>query len=267
MKHKGNVIYISHGGGPMPLLGDADHQAMISTLKMLAKKVGKPSAILVISAHWETHFPTVTFAASPTLIYDYVGFPKKAYEIQYPCTGQPELAELVYSKMIKHGINASRDEERGFDHGVFVPLKIMYPEADIPCVQLSLSHHLDANFHIEIGKALADLEWDNLLVIGSGSSFHNIGAFFSPNAEQANINNLQFEHWLTTTVSDPSLSENVREQKLIDWQEAPSGIFCHPRAEHLLPLHVCYGMTGKASDEVYGAEIMNKQSSMFHWER
>ncbi|WOD06779.1 class III extradiol ring-cleavage dioxygenase [Marinomonas sp. GJ51-6] len=260
-----NIVYISHGGGPMPLLNDPSHKDMINILKEIAKEVGKPSAILVISAHWETQIPTVTSARAPELIYDYYGFPEESYQIQYPCAGSPELAHDILNSLQKHGIDATQDEHRGFDHGLFVPLKIMYPNADIPCVQLSLAKSLDAELHIQIGAALQTLDWDNLLVIGSGFSFHNMKAFFSKDSNQADVKNIEFDDWLTATMEDKNVSEEHRKQALIDWSSAPSARFCHPREEHLIPLHVCYGAANKASDHTYKAKILNKQASMFTW--
>lgn len=265
MKKQRNIVYLSHGGGPMPLLGDPNHREMIETLKAIARDIRTPSAILVISAHWESDQPTVTSGAMPELIYDYYGFPEEAYSIQYPCAGEPKLARDVVEVMTQGGINATYDASRGFDHGLFVPLKLMYPESDIPCVQLSLANTLDPQLHLEIGKALQHLDWDNLLIVGSGFSFHNMRAFFADDWSEANANNLQFDAWLKETMSDRALAETTREQRLVNWDLAPAARFCHPREEHLLPLHVCYGAAGHASDKVYQAEILKKQSSMFLW--
>ena len=265
MNSKRNIVYVSHGGGPMPLLGDPDHSEMVDTLRAIAEKLDKPSAILVISAHWETRLPTVTSGLNPGIIYDYGGFPKSAYEIKYPASGEPGLASGVVAALKQHGFDAMQDEQRGFDHGLFVPLKIMYPEADIPCVQLSLVRGLDPGLHIQLGKALQSLNWDDLLVIGSGLSFHNMGAFFTPSSWQARTNNIAFDEWLGETVSDKTLSETIRAQKLENWESSPGARYCHPREEHLIPLHVCYGLAGKSSEKTYHAEIMKKQSSMFLW--
>lgn len=259
------VLYLSHGGGPMPLLGDSSHQEMVDTLKRIATLIEKPKAILVISAHWEANTPTITSGATPSLIYDYGGFPPESYEIQYPCAGEPELAKSVNESLSVAGIDALRDPHRGFDHGLFVPLKIMYPEADIPCVQLSLDHSLDPRRHIAIGKAIKHLSWDNLLVIGSGFSFHNMRAFFVPGEDESNKKNKAFDQWLRSTMVDKDISEIEREKLLMNWSQAPYAKFCHPREEHLLPLHVCYGLTGRSSDSVFNIKIMNKVSSMFLW--
>lgn len=176
------------------------------------------------------------------------------------------MAKRIHESLAQAGINATLDNQRGYDHGMFVPLTIMYPEAEIPCVQLSLVDSLDASVHLSIGQALKNLEWDNLLVIGSGFSFHNMRAFFDSNADVANVKNHAFEQWLTSTMSDKALSEEQRTQLLAQWEKAPFARFCHPREEHLLPLHVCYGMAGRASDEIFEATIINKQSSMYLWQ-
>lgn len=265
MKSKRNIVYLSHGGGPMPLLGDPDHYEMVETLKEIASEIDKPSAILVVSAHWEARLPTVTSGINPGIIYDYGGFPQAAYEIEYPAPGEPVLAKRVMNSLKESGIDAVQDEQRGFDHGLFVPLKLMYPDADIPCVQLSLVHSLDADLHIQIGKALQSLEWRNLLVIGSGFSFHNMRAFFNPESQESRAMNIAFDEWLRETISDEVLLEEAREERLVHWSSAPGARFCHPREEHLIPLHVCYGMATKPSDKAFKAEIMKKQSSMFLW--
>ncbi|MEW9796642.1 DODA-type extradiol aromatic ring-opening family dioxygenase [Alteromonas sp. CYL-A6] len=265
MKANRHIVYLSHGGGPMPLLGDPNHVEMVATLKDIALAVGKPSAILVISAHWEARLPTVTSGNHPGIIYDYNGFARQAYEIEYPAAGEPELAKRVVNALEGSGIRAAEDTVRGFDHGMFVPLSIMYPDADIPCVQLSLVDSLDANLHIRMGNALQSLEWDNLLVIGSGFSFHNMAAFFTPASQEARDNNIAFDEWLTAVMSDTTLTEHTREAQLANWASAPGARFCHPREEHLIPLHVCYGMAAQPSKKTFKAEIMKKQSSMFYW--
>lgn len=149
------VLYIPHGGGPLPLLGDLGHQNLIQFLKSIPDSLGSPSAILVISAHWEQQEVTVTSGSLPSLIYDYSGFPAESYEIKYPVNGEPALAENITSLLKLNGITAHLDDQRGFDHGLYVPLKIMYPKANIPCVQISLVNNLDAETHIKIGQALS----------------------------------------------------------------------------------------------------------------
>ncbi len=259
------ILYLSHGGGPMPLLGDTDHREMVVHLQDLAGRLLKPSAILLISAHWEEPLPTITSNPTPSLVYDYYGFPPESYEIQYPCPGEPRLAQQVYEVLEKAGITARLDAERGLDHGAFVPLKLMYPAADIPCIQLSLSNDLSAKTHLAIGRALRALQYDGLLVIGSGFSFHNMRAFFTPGVPGIDAKNQAFEDWLLETCASPALAESERSDRLADWEKAPHARFCHPREEHLLPLHICYGMAGKICDEHIPVKILGKQSSIFRW--
>ena len=259
------VLYLSHGAGPMPLLGDEGHQEMIDNLELIAGKISKPSAIILVSAHWEMAALTITHAASPSLLYDYYGFPQPAYEIQYPAPGQPDLANMVASALIDQGIKSVLDGTRGFDHGMFVPLKIMYPEADVPCIQLSLVSGLDPETHIAIGKALSELESDNLLIIGSGFSFHNMRAFFAPRTAEMELMNKEFMQWLDDTCSNPNIDEDERSRRLINWEKAPSARFCHPREEHLLPLHVCYGAARCACSEFFNLEIIGKKASTYLW--
>ena len=265
MKALPRAIFISHGGGPLPLLGDPGHSKMVSCLQNIAASIPRPDAILVVSAHWEEPVPTITAGSRPSLIYDYYGFPPESYEIQYPCSGEPSLAREIYRMLGKCEIDAKLDETRGFDHGVFVPMKIMYPEADIPCVQISLVNSLDPLFHIELGSALRNLANQNVLVLGSGFSFHNLKAFFAPDDSESLQLNESFEKWLRSVCAGSDLTEHMRRERLINWDSAPGARFCHPREEHLLPLHVCYGVSQSPCTELYNVTIMNKKSSMYLW--
>lgn len=259
------VLFLSHGGGPMPLLGDVSHQKLIQFTQEITQTFTKPSAILVISAHWEEDQPTITSGALPSLIHDYNGFPKEAYEIKYPASGAPELANKVFNLLKNADIEAKLDDQRGFDHGVFVPLKLMYPQADIPCVQLSLVNSLQPQQHIQIGKALAHLRKENVLIIGSGFTFHNMRAFFASATKEAQAMNASFEQWLIDTCSSKQYTELEREQRLINWDSAPAARYCHPREEHLLPLLVCYGAAGTVAKKVFELEILGKMSSAYIW--
>ncbi len=262
---KMQLLFLSHGGGPMPLLGDAGHEEMVECLKHIARKIKRPSAILVISAHWEEPAASITAADQPALIYDYYGFPEESYHIQYPCRGEPALASAIHQHLTRAGIPTGLNQQRGFDHGLFVPLKIMFPDADIPCVQLSLLDSLDPVQHLRMGAALDDLDYDNLLVIGSGFSFHNMQAFYAAESPAIRQQNESFEAWLLETCSSLSLTEAERETRLINWEKAPAARFCHPREEHLLPLHVCYGMAHAPCSETFELSILNKKSSMYLW--
>ena len=265
MNNQRRAFFLSHGGGPLPLLGEDSHAEMVSCLKEIAGTISKPSAIIVVSAHWEAGNATVTSGASPNLIYDYSGFPPESYEIKYPCPGNPSLASAITKQLGKAGINAIADGVRGFDHGLFVPLKIMYPEADIPCVQLSLIKGLDPMTHIELGRALQELADPSLLLIGSGFSFHNMRAFFTPGTADSKQANKSFEDWLIDTCSNQNISEEERTKRLVNWEAAPSARYCHPREEHLLPLQVCNGFAESACTKAFELSILNKKTSMYLW--
>lgn len=187
------------------------------------------------------------------------------YEIHYSCLGEPSLAAQTQQVLLDSGFRAELDSERGFDHGVYVPLKIMYPQADIPCVQLSLLSSLEPEEHLRLGKALANLKYDNLLVIGSGFSFHNMQAFFGEDTAQIKVMNQQFEDWLISTCSGAAIREEERARRLGNWAQAPFARYCHPREEHLLPLHVCYGLTNRACEEYVELNIISKRASVYLW--
>jgi len=266
MRHS-PIIYIPHGGGPLPLLGDDDHREMTDFLRSIVTGLPKPEAILIVSAHWEEPVPTVTGAGQPNLIYDYYGFPDAAYKIKYPAPGSTELAQEVLRHIHTAGLSGTSDSERGFDHGMFVPLKIMYPDADIPCVQLSLIRGLNPLDHIQLGKALRNLRERNILVVGSGMSYHNLREFFGggPDAEQMNG---EFHKWLIDTWKGEGGSVMETTRRLIDWEKAPHARNCHPREEHLLPLHVCYGMAAEdtpRAEEVFSGSIMGRRVTALLW--
>ncbi|TXS93682.1 dioxygenase [Parahaliea maris] len=260
-----DILYISHGGGPLPLLGDPGHREMVQHLRALAGQLPRPDALLVISAHWEAGVATVTSHPQPALIYDYYGFPPESYAITYPCPGEPVLAGKIAVALQQAGIRSRTDSTRGLDHGAFVPLKIMYPEADIPVVQLSLLSSLEAESHLAMGEALATLEHGRLLVLGSGFSFHNLRALLDTSAAGKRARNEAFEEWLLNTCASRNIAEAERRQRLVDWEQAPHARYCHPREEHLLPLHVCYGMAGKPSNGHISADIMDTRSGFYHW--
>lgn len=261
------VLFVSHGGGPLPLLGDARHEELVAQLQGISEQLTKPKAVLVVSAHWEAETPTVTTAADPGLLYDYYGFPPESYEIQYPAKGHPALAQQVLETLAEHDISATADNQRSLDHGVFVPLKLMYPNADIPVIQVSLLHNLDPQEHIALGKALAAIEHEGLLILGSGFSFHNMKAFFAPQDPETEKRNLAFENWLKDTLTRTDLDEAERKQLLINWAEAPEARFCHPREEHLMPLLVCYGATGRAADFYSMARTLGRTAGLFYWSK
>lgn len=260
-----NIIYLSHGGGPLPILGDPGHQGMIEFMQQLPRKLLDPEAILVISAHWEEPRATLLGSAQPPMFYDYYGFPDAAYEINYPAPGNPQLANHIVSILDMAGIGAGINTQRGFDHGLFIPLNLMYPQADIPVLQLSLIDGLNPMAHLHLGTSLQNLESQNLLVIGSGFSFHNMSAFFHHDPDMLKPRNDRFQDWLIETVTgDIPMAE--REKRLAAWADAPYARFCHPREEHLLPLHVCAGMAGAPGFVIFDEKIMGIRCVAFGWQ-
>lgn len=258
------IVYFSHGGGPLPILGDASHKAMVDFMLQLPSQLKKPGAILVISAHWEETAVTLLGARNPTMFYDYYGFPDQAYEITYPAPGSPGLADRIAGFLNRKNIPARVDLLRGFDHGLFIPLKLMYPQAEIPSIQMSLLRGLDPAAHIAIGNALRGLMKENILVIGSGFSFHNMRAFSWQGVDAPDPANDAFQNWLIN-VCTGSMTQSEREQHLVEWEKAPDARYCHPREEHLLPLHVCQGMAGKPARLIFDDYILGKRGSAFQW--
>ena len=265
IKHN-TVLFIPHGGGPLPLLGDDGHYEMVSFLENITPTLATPTAIIVISAHWEEQKVTITSGKTPALIYDYSGFPDESYKIKYPAPGNPDLAEEIYTILQENEIEATLDEQRGFDHGLFVPLKIMFPDADIPCVQISLLSSLNPESHIRIGQALSGLRKENLLILGSGFSFHNLSAFFRQAKGVTDERNEAFQNWLVDICTDGDIPDDEREKELTAWDNAPFARYCHPREEHLLPLHVCYGVTSSTAELVFDGKVIGKRVSAFLWD-
>ena len=261
---KGQIIYLSHGGGPLPILGDHTHAHMVSFLKELPEKLHRPEAIIVFSAHWEESVATIQGSASPGLLYDYYGFPEESYMLQYPAKGVPTLAEKIAGHLKEAGIPHKIDNTRPYDHGSFIPLLLMYPEADIPVIQVSLLNSLDAEKHLSLGLALAPLVQKNILFIGSGFSYHNMRGFDFSGADHVDQDNDAFQDWLISQCcTEMALKERL--DNMIDWQQAPHARYCHPREEHLLPLHICIGLAGKKGRLVFDDYIVGKHAVAFLW--
>ncbi len=262
---KANILYIPHGGGPLPLLSEEGYEHLNPFLREFSATIPEPEAIVVISAHWEEPVVSITAHKNPPMLYDYSGFPPESYQLKYPAPGRPRLASRIQAMLATGGIEARLDYQRGFDHGLFVPLMLMYPAAKIPCIQISLSNSLDAAFHISLGRALAPLKKENLLILGSGFSFHNMRALMSKQDGVIDEKNRLFEDWLSQTCSDPDLELSEREQRLKEWDRAPHARYCHPREAHLLPLHVCFGMARTSATTVFQNEVNGFITSAYQW--
>ena len=254
-------VFMPHGGGPLPLIGDPRHQRLISFLQNWSGTLQtQPTAIIVISAHWEAETVQITAQPQPQLLYDYGGFPKETYSIQYPAQGEPVLAKRIHELLAASNIVSELNHSRNWDHGVFVPLKLLYPKANIPIVQVSLKTGLDPAFHIQMGQALRPLSNDNILIVGSGFSYHNMRGFFETGNES--LNNA-FQDWLQHVCT----LDNIEEQyeHLRNWTMAPNARHCHPREEHLLPLMVCAGASDQAGRIIFDDVVLGKRSLGIRW--
>lgn len=257
-------LFIPHGAGPCffmdwPPAGSWD--PMETWLRNLVTLVGaRPRALLVISAHWEMPEFSVNIQAAPDLLYDYYGFPAHTYQLKWPAPGNPPLAGRIQALLDAAGIASGQEHKRGLDHGVFIPLKLAFPEADIPLVQLSLRAGLDPAEHLALGRALAPLRDEGVLIIGSGMSFHNMQRL-RRGGDQADPDSVRFDDWLSDTVA---LAQQAREQRLIHWATAPGGRASHPQEEHLIPLHVVAGAAGAdAGAKVFEDSVMGSRQSAF----
>jgi aromatic ring-opening dioxygenase catalytic subunit (LigB family) len=245
----------------MPL--PPDFQAPVSRMGEHFAALGRtlrPKAVLMISAHWEARDFAVAAHPRPAMIYDYGGFPPETYRLQYPAPGAPELAARIHGMLAAAGLPSHLDGERGFDHGVFVPLMKIFPEADIPVVQVSLRRKLDVESHQALGRALAPLRRDGVLIIGSGSSYHNLGRFGPDYGADSDV----FDRWLSEVATDPD--PRAREARWRRWQEAPHARLAHPREEHLLPLFVVSAAAeAETGQKIFGDHLFGVAMSSFQF--
>jgi aromatic ring-opening dioxygenase catalytic subunit (LigB family) len=243
------TYFISHGGGPWPWMKEMApaYAQLEAALADMPRQIGRaPCAILMVSAHWEASAFTVQGNPRPPMIYDYGGFPAYTYQVHYDAPGSPELARRVQALIEAAGLPAAIDAERGFDHGMFSPMAAIYPKADVPVVQLSLRHGLDPAEHLALGRALAPLRREEVLIVGSGLSYHNLRNF-GPQARDASK---AFGDWLDRTVVQSAPAE--RAARLADWSSAPAARLAHPREEHLIPLMVAVGAAeAEAGERIY----------------
>ena len=258
--------FIPHGGGPCFFMDSNPPHAwerMADFLKGLAATLpARPRAIVVVSAHWLDGAFSATSGARPDLIFDYHGFPPHTYALRYPAPGEPALAARITALLQAAGLPSQQDASRGFDHGVFIPMLLMFPGADIPVVQLSLSTTLDPAMHLAAGRALQALRQEGVLIIGSGMSYHNMRGYGDPRSGPISD---EFDAWLTAAVQ---AAPPQRQQSLIEWAQAPSARLSHPlRAEeHLLPLMVVAGSAGDdPGEKVFSDRVMETTLSAFRF--
>ena len=233
------TFFISHGGGPWPWMKDqtgGSYDRLAAALQQMPQQVGaRPKAVLMVSAHWEEHDFTVMAHPNPPMIYDYSGFPDYTYRIRYAAPGAPQLAQQVRGLLEGAGIATGLDPDRGFDHGMYAPMAVIYPEADVPTLQLSLKRGLDPREHLAAGRALAPLRDEGVLIVGSGLSYHNLRVF----GPAAKATSAAFDNWLQGVLAATGPAQ--RAAALAAWETAPAARQAHPREEHLLPLMVAVG--------------------------
>ncbi len=260
------TLFVPHGAGPCFFMDWNPPTAWNATAEFLngiaATLPTKPTAIVLVSGHWLQPTFSVTSAARPGLIYDYHGFPAHTYELRYPASGDPQLATRITALLEGTSLCAHEDQQRGFDHGTFIPLKLMFPNADIPVVQLSLRNDLDPLAHIQAGRALQPLRDEGVLIVGSGMSFHNMRGYGDPRF--ASISD-EFDNWLSAAVES---TPQQRDDALQHWEAAPAARLCHPsRAEeHLIPLLVAAGAAANSKGRrVFSDRVMHTTLSAYRF--
>ena len=233
--HKQPVLFLSHGS-PLTALGGGELNA---TWARLSGRLSRPAAILVVSAHWTTRVPVVTGSEQPETIHDFGGFPAELYALQYPAPGAPDLAQRIKQRLTDAGLATGIDASRGLDHGAWVPLRTLFPAADIPVLQLSVQPERCARHHYAVGAALAPLTNENILIMATGHMTHNLMEYMRPQEPRPSAASNAFRDWVHVR-----LMENVADS-LLDWQqEAPGAKTAHPTPEHFLPLFVALGAAG-----------------------
>jgi aromatic ring-opening dioxygenase catalytic subunit (LigB family) len=253
------TYFLSHGGGPWPYMEAGMRRRfdkLEASLLALRREWGDaPRAVLVISGHWETEEFAVSSAAHPGMVFDYHGFPEHLYRIKYDAPGSPELAMRLRAMLQAGGFACDSDGERGFDHGTFSLMKPIYPDGEMPIVQLSVKQDLDPHAHLSIGRLLAPLRDEGVVIIGSGSSFHNLGLRGPAAIEPSR----RFDDWLQQTLLQSPTDE--RRRRVANWTVAPDARTAHPREDHLIPLMVALG----AAEEEPAALIYHQGDFMGSW--
>lgn len=257
------TLYIPHGGGPcffMDWNPPDTWDRMAAWLRGLAADIGeRPRAVLLISGHWEEPRVAVNTQAAPPLLFDYYGFPPHTYQLRYPAPGDPALAARVQELLAGGGVPTRAETERGLDHGVFVPFMLIYPQADVPIVQISLHASLDAAAHLALGALLEPLRDEGVLIVGSGMSYHNMRGLMG--AGNPGADSERFDTWLDAACT---AAPAERTRLLTNWQQAPAARASHPREEHLLPLMVVAGAGGNdAGRRVFHDRVMGATVSAF----
>ncbi|MFQ1701548.1 DODA-type extradiol aromatic ring-opening family dioxygenase [Loktanella agnita] len=248
MANKLPTYFISHGGGPwpwVPQMREIFANLERSFVEMVDDLPQKPKAVLMISGHWEAEMVQVMASPQPPMVYDYGGFPAHTYSVVYPSPGAPEIAEKALNLLKDAEIAVELNVTQGYDHGTFVPMAIMYPQANVPLFQISLQASYDPATHLAMGRALAPLRDEGVLIVGSGLSYHNL-RLFGPEAREPSDG---FDAWL----HDALMQEpDARTAAMIDWESAPYARVSHKQEDHLVPIFVALGAAeGEAATMIY----------------
>jgi 4,5-DOPA dioxygenase extradiol len=231
------AVFVSHGAPTLAV----EQNETVEFLKRLGEELARPEAILCVSAHWNTEAPAVSAAERPETIHDFGGFPQELYRMRYPVPGAPGLAGRVRQLLGEASLPCEVSPTRGLDHGAWVPLKLIYPGADVPVAQLSVQPLLGAEHHLRLGRALAPLRREGVLILATGSATHNLSRIGRGDAPPEWAK--EFDEWLFRKISDGALAELLDYRRL-----APHAALAHPTDEHLLPLFVALGAgAGEAS--------------------
>ncbi|SMD08615.1 class III extradiol ring-cleavage dioxygenase [Rhizobium sp. RU36D] len=267
------VVFIPHGGGPWPFMDFPKNEAgkgpwddLGAFLRGLDASIGRrPKAVLVVSGHWEKEpVPTVSTAAQPGMLFDYYNFPAHTYELSYPAPGAPDVAARVRQVLAEAGMESADNAERGYDHGVFIPFMLIYPKADVPIVMMSLKNTLDAGSHIAIGRALERLRDEDILIVASGMTYHNMPMFRK--AEEAHVaQSVRFDDWLKDAIEDKDPAS--RAERISAWDKNPDALACHvPDHDHLVPLFVAVGAAGAdAGERIFRTDYLGKPYSGYRF--
>ncbi|MFB9951093.1 DODA-type extradiol aromatic ring-opening family dioxygenase [Rhizobium puerariae] len=267
------VYFIPHGGGPWPFMdlpkndaGRGPWDDLADFLRGLDSEIGrKPKAVLVVSGHWETEpVPTVSTAPHPGMLFDYYNFPPHTYELSYPAPNSLELAARARQLLADAGMDSAENATRGFDHGVFIPFMLIYPQADVPLTMISLRNTLDAESHLAIGKALEPLRDEDVLIIASGMTYHNMRKFRTAEPDHV-AEAVRFDDWLREAVEEPD--PKARADRLSTWDSNPDALACHvPDHDHLVPLFVAAGAAGAdAGRRIFRTDYLGKPYSGYRF--
>ncbi|ESZ98714.1 hypothetical protein SBOR_0952 [Sclerotinia borealis F-4128] len=274
------VVAVCHGGGPMPIINDPGHAELIKSMSTRVPEIlgissnssstsPPPKAIVLVTAHWAETRPHISSAQHHDLLYDYSGFPPETYKLKYSAPGSPEVAKEIFELLDGAGFDPVLDEKRGWDHGVFVPLLLISPAAQIPVIQVSVLQSNSPAQHYAMGQALAPLRSRGIAIIGSGMpTFHNLRLMFSGlgNTPAYVARNKEWSNRLTETLKISDAEE--RGKRLENWRDWIGAEDAHPQRgqEHFLPLIVCAGAGGNKPVKGWEDEVMGSPQWTYYWD-